>query len=296
MADIPTISTAKCCVRDIGKRTESEEMDVPSDGASSRMWNANGGEMESEAMDCVKVRCDEDDVNGVGLDIELEKWLGDMILDDEEKENGDGGLSRIEMEMRERGNSADGNGNGGLLCTKMDLCEHDNSADASGPVAGESADASLLSTPPMVDADRAAWVAFFCRPVRPVRYREFGMTQNPVTSDEVADMALEVEELSVDSVPTTPLTLTNGDLLQFYAYNRCLNGNDCVLGVFACGFCASQWRKRAREDLKEKADELKHAWKECKRVKETDRVRKTLFVNSGGDCDSDGDGCPGSTE
>ena len=79
-------TNCRCCVR---KKLESTEMGATSDGLSSLMWNADGREMEIEVVECAKVRCDEDDVNGVALGIadeeaELERWLGELMLDDAE--------------------------------------------------------------------------------------------------------------------------------------------------------------------------------------------------------------------
>ena len=295
-------TNCRCCVR---KKLESTEMGATSDGLSSLMWNADGREMEIEVVECAKVRCDEDDVNGVALGIadeeaELERWLGELMLDDAEDKDVNGGLSCIEMDSRVRDNSADQNGSMDREFVDASLFTPpaigvglvvDKGVDASmftplvidiGPTVGEDVEAPM-STPPAIDIQRTAWVEYYCGPVKPVLLEDFGVDWQSVTKEEVVEMAHEAERLKADDVPVTPLTLTREDMLKFYAYNRCLCAKGCALGDSVCGFCASRVRKRVREELKEKKDELKAAWKEAKRVKEMDKVRKTLFVGVGGE-------------
>ena len=299
----------RCC--DVGEKQELKKVGETIDGLSSLMWNADGREMEIEVVECAKVRCDEDDVNGVALgivdeEVELERWLGELMLDDAEYKDVNGGLSCIKMDSRVRDNSADQNGSTDREFVDASLFTSpaigvglmvDEGVDASmftppvieiGPTVEEGVDASM-STPPAIDIQRTAWVEYFCGPVKPVLLKDLGVDWESVTKEEVVEMAHEAERLEADDVPVTPLTLMREDVLKFYAYNRCLCAKGCALGDSVCGFCASRWRKRVREELKERKDELKTAWKAAKRVKEMDKVRKTLFVGVGGEYGGGGD-------
>ena len=247
---------------------ESKRMDVVEKEVGGPMWNASGSEMERGVVSEVKVRCDGDDVSGAALGnmlnmVELEKWLKRTVLDSDDD------------------NAATVNG---MPRNDMDLPEHGGGATEEMTTTDETADTLVIS--PSLDDKRNAWVDRFCKEGKPVPLRDLGLDWETSTWTEVVKKAEEAETMAMDDVPETPSTLTKADVFQFYRVNRC----SCwaVDNNSVCGFCASRCRKRAREELREKREELKAAWRASKRVKSFDKVKKTLFVSDGDECENDG--------
>ena len=259
-----------------------------------------------------KVRCDQDDVNGVKLfsDQELEKWLEPLVIDekpdlpanencsDEKKsENGefvdesmasealvDGGMGMLdavriddnigESVDAETAASAAVDGSGGTCIDKSvgDLVVEawrDMRQQIHGYV-DNSADTLVITSSAPIDAKRDAWVAMFCTPPAPVYFEDLGIDRENLPDWEtVIEIAHAEERKRLGEIDVTPPELTKTELLQFYAANHCRYTGDI------CAFCASEYRQRAREQLR-RSFELKAA-------------RKISFEVGEGGCDeSDG--------
>ena len=208
-----------------------------------------------------KVRCDQDDVNGVCLDDMLEKWLEPLAIDED-------------MDLPVNG-----------ICVDKDKSTNGERVDASmvaaapddegvGMCIEKSTDTLVVELAP-IDAARDAWVERFCKPAASVMFEDIGVDRTKIPRwEKVKEMAYAAEKSMLGDISVTPPKLTKSEVLQFYAHNHCrcsrMEGD-------ICGFCASNYRRRAREELKGKADR---------------EVRKTLFKSGDDECDKSGGGWP----
>ena len=208
-----------------------------------------------------KVRCDQDDVNGVCLDDMLEKWLEPLAIDED-------------MDLPVNG-----------ICVDKDKSTNGERVDASmvaaasddegvGMCIEKSTDTLVVEMAP-IDAARDAWVERFCKPAASVMFEDIGVDRTKIPRwEKVKEMAYAAEKSMLGDISVTPPKLTKSEVLQFYAHNHCrcsrMEGD-------ICGFCASNYRRRAREELKGKADR---------------EVRKTLFKSGDDECDKSGGGWP----
>ena len=326
MEDISKRECCKCwCAWHTTREPKSEDVEPTSGGASSLMWNAVGGEMEEDAVNAVKVRCDQDDVSGVALDIErgreLESELEKIMMDDDDDKSGNdninkGGLSCMETDSRGHGNSADGRelATDGFVDANSDAAtlkdvdasmttSTPNEIDAvlATPKSSEMDASSTTSTSTEMDASfvtptltkddkGAAWVNFFCSEPEPVNLKALGIAdlrRYTHSYKDLLQLAYKAEESANIEALVMPSTLSRADIMRFYSANVCRCASIPGQEPSICGYCASRYRKRAREEMKERKVETKMRKVEGKEKGVMDGVRKTLFVGDGDDSEYD---------
>lgn len=190
----------------------------------------------------------------------LEKWLSRVMIEDDEKVKETDTLVILPSKKI----SVQG-GDTHLKMESSDLASNSASVDDSVDMDSLTSEATMKAasvssiTPVMTSEAKKAWVEMFCTRISPVPW-----------SVGQARLEMEAEKIALGDVPDTPRSLTKGELASFYAFNHC---RCTLLGLMdICGFCSSNFRKRAREELRMRG--------KAKREKTSmSEVRKTLFVS-----------------
>ena len=160
-----------------------------------------------------KVRCDQDDVNGVCLDDMLEKWLEPLAIDEDvdlpvngicvDKEKSTNG-ERVDASMVAAAPDDEGVG----MCIDESV---ESIVDAAAPIDDgvekrieKSMDTLVVELAP-IDAARDAWVERFCKPAASVMFEDIGVDRTKIPRwEKVKEMAHAAEKSLLGDISVTP--------------------------------------------------------------------------------------------